>query len=236
MTVECWSHCPFAPKGKIILWDKQYKLYKHLWGERPSELACFAVAYLQQSQPSQKTIDIVDIGCGYGRDVLYLSQHIKCSILGIDNSQKAIKMAKETCSEKHASDVTFQCCDFTELATDKYHVVLISNLYHLLKLEQRTKLREMVKSILEPSGLVFLSTLSVRDLEHYSKGIAVIDEDHSFLDEMYLHFCIREELECDFNFLAIKELYEHEYDEPRATGGTHHHISWILVGQYLDHI
>ena len=30
----------------------------------------------------------------------------------------------------------------------------------------------------------------------------------------------------------IKELYEHEYYEPRVTGETHHHVSWILIGEY----
>ncbi len=41
--------------------------------------------------------------------------------------------------------------------------------------------------------------------------------------------CTKEELEEDFQFLSIKELYEHRYDEPRAHGETHHHISWTLI-------
>jgi hypothetical protein len=51
----------------------------------------------------------------------------------------------------------------------------------------------------------------------------------SFINNKYLHFCTKEELEDDFQFLSIKELYEHRYDEPRACGETHHHISWILI-------
>jgi len=43
--------------------------------------------------------------------------------------------------------------------------------------------------------------------------------------------CERSKLEEDFSSFKIKELSEHEYFEPRATGETHHHISWILVGE-----
>lgn len=215
-------------------WDNNYRSHKYLWGKRPSELASFAVDYLQQSQSYLKAASVLDIGCGYGRDTLYLSQHIHCTILGIDNSQEAIEMATQGLRENAAADVEFQCCDFARLGPSKYDIVFISNLYHLLEPQQRTKLRETVKRILQPGGLLFLSTLSVSDPEHYGKGTPIVGEVNSFLDERYekyLHFCTREELERDFSFLTIKELQQHEYHELRSTGETHHHISWSFVGE-----
>ena len=88
-------------------------------------------------------------------------------------------------------------------------------------------------SSLKPGGLLFLSTLSVRDPEHYGKGSPVPGEPNSFVDKVYLHLFAREELMHDFGFLEIKELYEHEYAEPRATGEAHHHILWILNGECI---
>jgi len=85
--------------------------------------------------------------------------------------------------------------------------------------------------VLKPNGLLFLSTLSTRDPEHSEKGTPISGEINSFVDNVYLHLCERSELEEDFSFLKIEELYEHEYFEPRATGETHHHISWILVSR-----
>ena len=78
--------------------------------------------------------------------------------------------------------------------------------------------------------MLFLSALSTNDPEHFGKGEQVPDDENSFRDEKFLHFCTREELKRDFGFLTIKELYEHEYYEPHSNGETHHHISWLLLG------
>ncbi len=137
-------------------------------------------------------------------------------------------MAKKAALSR--KDVRFQCCDFRELGKGSYDIVYISNLYHLLRRSQREELRIAVMKVIKPTGLLFLSTLSISDPEHYRKGVPVSDEPNSFVDKVFLHFCTRTELEHDFNFLNIRELYEHEYYEPRAAGETHHHISWILVG------
>jgi hypothetical protein len=140
-------------------------------------------------------------------------------------------MANEFISREHSENVRFQCCNFTQLGINRYDILFISNLYQLLRPKERIMLQETVKRTMQPGGLMFLSTLSKNDPEHYGKGITVRDEVNSFIDEKYLHFCQKAELEQDFSFLAIKELQEHEYYEPRATGETHHHISWLMVGR-----
>lgn len=106
-------------------------------------------------------------------------------------------------------------------------IVFASNLYQILQRKQREELRKKVANLLKPQGLLFLNSLSTNDPEEYGKGEPCPDEQHSFINKKYLHFCTREDMEEDFQFLSIKELYEHEYDEPGAQGETHHHISWI---------
>lgn len=219
-------------------WDNDYRNHKHVWGDSPSELALFAVDYLQQSLPHVKDASILDIGCGYGRDAVYLSQHIDCKILGIDSSKEAIEMATGNLSDNNTDDIQFRCYDFAQLdqSGDKYYIVFMSNLYQLLKPGLRTKLQEVIKEVLLPGGLLFLSTLSINDPEHLGKGTPIASELNSYLDDRYhkyLHFCTREELEGDFNYLSMKKLFEHEYFEPRSNSETHHHISWLLAGQYL---
>jgi len=122
-----------------------------------------------------------------------------------------------------------------EFGKNKFDVVFVSNLYHILKGKQREELRIKINSLLKPNGLLFLSTLSVNDPEEYGKGTPCTEEPNSFEKEKFLHFCTKDELEDDFEFLSIKKLYEHEYDEPRSNGQNHHHISWILIGQ-IKHI
>jgi SAM-dependent methyltransferase len=150
--------------------------------------------------------------------------------VGIDSSAQAVKMAGANCIRETLANIELKCCSFTDLAADKFDVVYISNLYQLLKPNERQELQRTIQKVLQPNGLVFLSTLSVNDPEHYGKGTPAVDDKDSFVDEKYLHFCTRLELKHDFNFLDIIELYECWYEEPHASGQSHHHVSWILVG------
>jgi 2-polyprenyl-3-methyl-5-hydroxy-6-metoxy-1,4-benzoquinol methylase len=217
-----------------MLWDNEYRANKRVWGEGPSELAIAAVGYLQKCKSNNEILSILDIGCGYGRDAFYFLDNLRCRIFGIDTSEEAIDIASNAVLKAQKEDVRFQCSNFTELKEGKYDIVYVSNLYHLLKKNESRELRRTVVKTLKPKGLLFLSTLSVSDPEHHGKGIPVPKESNSFQDRTYLHFCTREELIKDFAFLDIKQLYEHEYYEPRVTGEIHHHISWILMGEYVS--
>jgi cyclopropane fatty-acyl-phospholipid synthase-like methyltransferase len=213
-----------------MTWDNTYRTNQHVWGDKPSELANFARNYLQGVKSSGKAIEILDFGCGYGRDAIYLARNINCHVLGIDNSSEAIEMAIKALAADLESRVRFQCCDFRQMPEGKFEIVYASNFYHLLKMEERQALRNTIKKRLKPGGMLFLSMLSPSDPEHFGKGKPVENEDNSFQDERFLHFCTREELERDFSFLTIKKLSEHEYYEPRSNGEVHHHILWILLG------
>ncbi|RJP69984.1 MAG: class I SAM-dependent methyltransferase [Candidatus Abyssobacteria bacterium SURF_17] len=214
-------------------WDKEYDRSGHLWGEGPSELGMAAVSYFQTHALSARTPEIVDIGCGYGRDTFYLLETIPCKITGIDTSEKAIEIARSESLKRQNKDVEFQRRDFGVMNRERFDIVFASNLYQLLKKKEREEFRNMAERILKPGGLLFLSTLSVSDPEHSGQGVPVPNDPNSYDIGKFLHFCTKEELARDFSFLEIRQLYEHEYDEPRATGETHHHISWILIGERI---
>jgi len=212
-------------------WNSTYDNDKKVWGDKPSELAVVAYNYLKESQQfnCRKDIFILDLGCGYGRDAVFLAQHLPCHILGLDSSEAAIQMARHSLSSDLKKRIELLCFDFSQVS-DKYDVVFISNLYQLLKPEERAKLRETLKRCLKEDGVCFLSTFSVRDPQHFGKGAPVEGEPNSFLDVRYLHLSTREELENDFNFLNISALYERQFHEPRSTRD-HDHIAWILMGR-----
>lgn len=214
-------------------WEDEYRAKERVWGEEPSELARAVVGYIKTIKMADTELSILDIGCGYGRDALYYAGNLKCSVFGIDLATKGIEIARSTAAERNAECVSFECRDFKDVHSGKYDVVCASNLYQLLRIDQRRDLRNAVKATLKPGGLFFLSTLSVDDPEHFGVGDPIPGEanSYSFQHRVYLHFCTNEELESDFSFLSIAELYEREYDEPRAEGQDHHHISWILVGE-----
>lgn len=210
-----------------MFWDKQYETTNKTWGDAPSELAVIAAKKIMEFFPRGKSLRILDLGCGYGRDSYYLANNLDCRVTGIDASQKAIEIAKLTMVD--VKNVNFRCCDFVQIIEEKFDIVLASNLYQVLKLKQREALRLKILELTKPGSMLFLNNLSVNDPEEYGKGERCLDEPHSFQNEKFLHFCTKIELETDFQFLDIKELYEHDFNEQRAHGKDHHHISWVLI-------
>jgi cyclopropane fatty-acyl-phospholipid synthase-like methyltransferase len=215
-----------------MVWDKAYTNDKKVWGEKPSELAHFAVNYLKQSSKFHAKSDlfVLDMGCGYGRDAVYMANHLPCHILGLDNSEKAISLAKDFISEKMKKRIELLCYDFTHVS-DKYDVIMASNLYQIINKETRASLIETVKRCLKADGLFFMSTLSINDPQHIGDGAPVEDEPNTLISSrgVYIHLSSRKELEEAFDFLNISALFEREYDEPR-TSDSHHHISWLMMG------
>ncbi len=217
-----------------MTWDDQYRQSGQLWGNEPGILAVAAVNYLTSAKPVPSVPFLLDIGCGYGRDAFFISGFMPCRILGIDVSERSIAMGTARAAETGKQNIQFQRMDFTSLGAQQFDIVFISNLYQILHPEQRDALRKMAARVLRRGGLLMLSTLSVNDPEHYAKGRAVPGERNSYEDNVYLHFCTRDELVQDFAFLTVRSLEEHDYHEPRVTGEVHHHVSWLLIGTRED--
>ena len=94
----------------IESWDETYQEKDRIWGDAPSELARVVVSHLEEGDPGK--LDILEIGCGYGRDTAHIASQMDARILGTDPSRVAIDMAKGTCS---AANVSFRCCSLGEI-------------------------------------------------------------------------------------------------------------------------
>jgi SAM-dependent methyltransferase len=209
-------------------WDAQYHKYKQIWGEQPSELALEASKKLVRHKG--RPLRVLDIGCGYGRDTIFVAKSLGFRVLGIDISEKAIEMAKENAIKAEAKQAEFKVTDFRELSS-YFDVVLVSNLYHLLPPEGRRDLAEHAARLLGPEGTLYLNAISVHDGEHYGVGTPVPGEENTWVDGKYIHLSTEEELRGAFPALKIKELFEHEYEEPHPGARTHHHKAWIVVAE-----
>ena len=239
------SGSPFGPPEPDIPqaslhWDRRYGADERIWGDGPSELARLAVARL--GPYASPELSILDVGCGYGRDTRYLAAELGCHALGIDGSPAAIEAARK----EHASALRrsreaqfhseYVVSDVASLADDPeragpYDVVFTCNVYHLLGPIGRREFAAALAAVTRPGGLLFLSTMSPRDPQHYAKGEPVSGEERSWVDKVYLHFCTAEELTSDFSAFELLDLDERSYEEPQASGQPHHHTSWFLEGR-----
>ena len=209
-------------------WDAEYNKYRQIWGERPSELALEASKRLIRNKG--RPLRVLDIGCGYGRDSVYIAKSLGFRVLGIDISGKAIDMAKENAIKAQATKAEFSLMDFREL-NSYFDVALVSNLYHLLPPEGRRDLAEHVARLLGPDGVLYLNAISVNDGEHYGVGTPVPGEKNTWVDGKYIHLSTEDELRGAFPALKVRELYEHEYEEPHPGARTHYHKAWILSAE-----
>lgn len=210
--------------------DTAYDNANRVWGEQPEELGLFACNFLKHTKLLEGNLDILDVGCGDGRNTIYLATNLDCYILGIDSSQNAIDRARESCPKELGKRLEFLCYDFDKII-DRYNVLFASNIYEKLNLEERVNFRKSIRRCLKTGGLLFLSAISVKDTHLFGKGLPVPGEVNSFREDRLIHFCTREELEIDFDFLSIHALFEKEYNEPHSREEIHRHISWILMGQ-----
>ncbi len=214
----------------LSYWDGAYRSERKIWGAQPGEAARAASKYVDETQFPVAGKRLLDLGCGYGRDLFFLASRWKVQAVGVDASAQAIEMAGAELARSKKRNTEFRQARFQEISDGPYGLVYAANLFQILPREERDQLCRVVESLLAPGGLFFFSTLSSRDPEHAGKGTEVPGDPNSWVDKTFVHLCDRKELEAGFHFLEFRRFYEHEFIEPRAGGSTHHHISWILIG------
>jgi cyclopropane fatty-acyl-phospholipid synthase-like methyltransferase len=196
--------------------------------DKVSKVISVASSFLQTKLNTSTRLSFLDIGCGEGRDINYISSIFdNFTFRGIDISSKAIKKAIKFNS--NTDNVKFECKDWKELDETQFDIIYISGVYHFLDLTERAAFISKIRSILKPNGYFFLSTLSSNDTQYYGKGRLVENDPNSFQSEYFIHFSSKEELLEDFKFLKILELFE--FFHKNYAKDTQYHTMWILIGK-----
>ena len=87
-------------------WQQYYEDRGYeLWGFSPSPAARLLAKSILDSNPRRsERVEIVDWGCGYGRDSLYFIE-LGFDVIGIDVSEKAIALACDAYKQRQASGI-----------------------------------------------------------------------------------------------------------------------------------
>jgi SAM-dependent methyltransferase len=96
-----------SDKARIAkTWQQYYEDHRYeLWGFSPSPTArILAQAILDSNPRRSERIEIIDWGCGYGRDSLYFLE-LGFDVIGIDVSEKAVALARDAYKQRQASGI-----------------------------------------------------------------------------------------------------------------------------------
>lgn len=155
-------HSMKARKRGDAFWNKEYRKRDHLaLSENPSEdLIKFTRALLrvQGRAVLNPTSSVLDVGCGNGRNLVYLSKEFGVRGIGYDISQEAITQAKKLGVDLPLSFKVHSIETPIPLPNESQTLILDMMVSHTLtKAGREALLKEMVR-VLKPGGWLFFKT------------------------------------------------------------------------------
>ena len=149
-------------KKKKEFWNKEYANATHLAlsDVHSEDLEKFTRFLIRKSgkQFLNVTTRLVDIGCGNGRNAIFLSQNFGMHGLGYDSSDLAIKEARKNAE---GLPLTFEKRSMSEtipLPDASVTIALDMMASHVLKQKERETLRTEITRVLKPGGWLFFKT------------------------------------------------------------------------------
>jgi SAM-dependent methyltransferase len=168
-------------------WDQEYTKAEHLAlsTEASDDLEKFT-RWLERQ--TKRTIlnplsSAIDLGCGNGRNLIYLARNFGMRGVGYDSSGAAIKEAQRLSEGLDLSYKTRSMAGVLEVDDESQMIALDMMSSHFLKQDERTLLRDEIHRVLKPGGYLFMKTfLSDGDI-HTKRLIAEQpgDEANSYI-------------------------------------------------------
>ncbi len=136
-------------------WDQQYKSgeYVQRWDYAYPSQELIALVATLASTPGRTSLDV---GCGSGREAIFLAQAGFQSI-GVDFSREALNIAKQRAKDAKVS-VQWIHSDVLQLPLASNSVFFINDrgCYHNLELQDRLRYATEMARVLQPNGMLFL--------------------------------------------------------------------------------
>lgn len=128
------------------------------------------VEVIEQELPKNKSLKVLDIGCGNGRFGLFLKQKLNTPFeyIGIDSNQFLLQQAKK---HSRLRDATFIRQDVLNFDFEKLpHVdiiVLFGVIHHIPSFNLRQDLLLQLVKVLEPNGLLLISAWQFPKMKNF---------------------------------------------------------------------
>ena len=132
--------------------DEKYRKEECYWGEEPDKSVKLILKY-------KKSGDVLDLGCGEGRNALFLAKN-GFNVTGVDVSEEGIKKFK-VIAKKNKLNVNALIGDIRYFNFDKEYDIIISNAtFHFLDKYNINKIIEKMKSHTNKDGINVISAFT----------------------------------------------------------------------------
>lgn len=129
-------------------YENRYKNDEYYWGLTPNRL-CYDIMRLK---PPVKPLKVLDIGCGEGKDAVFLARN-GYIVTAFDVTETGIKKGK-LLAEKCGTYVDFFRADITDFRLeDNYDIIFSSGVYHFINPTLRETITSNLKTHTAKNGL-----------------------------------------------------------------------------------
>ncbi|MFT5036909.1 MAG: SAM-dependent methyltransferase [Candidatus Azotimanducaceae bacterium] len=171
MTKRPFIHKPKRQKKGISFWDAEYAEGGHLKlsDDASEDFEKFTRFLVRQTKKEllNPTGSVLDMGCGNGRNLVYLAETFGMHGHGYDISGSAIKQAVAASSQYNLEYTARSMAGDVDLSDESQTLVLDMMSSHFLSKAERAHMREEVHRVLKPGGWFFVKTF-LRDGDMHS--------------------------------------------------------------------
>lgn len=155
-------------------WDSEYSNPEHLaLSDNASEDLMKFCRWLERETKGARaniTASAIDMGCGNGRNLVYLAREYGMRGIGYDSSSAAIREAKRLSADLPLRYEVRSIAGAISEANDSQTIALDMMSSHFLKADDRRLLRDELHRVLKPGGYLFMKTF-VSDGDLHTKRL-----------------------------------------------------------------
>lgn len=174
------------PSQSVTDYDKRYGNEEYYWGLKPNNL-CYEIMRIK---PPVKAYKVIDIGCGEGKDAVFLARN-GYDVTAFDASEQGLSKAREL-ADTYGVKVDFFKADVRDFRLEAdYDIIFSSGVFHYIPLELRENVVNNLKAHTTTNGInvvnVFVEKPFIPLPPDTEKGEFVVDSWKSGELFMYYH-------------------------------------------------
>ncbi len=201
----------------ITDYDNRYNTEGYYWGLKPNDL-CYEIMRIM---PPIKPYKVLDIGCGEGKDAVFLARN-GYNVTAFDASEQGLSKAREL-ADINGVKIDFFKADVRDFRLDtNYDIIFSSGIFHYIPHELRESVVNNLKAHTTPNGInvinVFVQKPFIPLPPDSEKGEFVVDSWKS--GELFMYF---------YDWLFHKN--EEWIFDCNSSGVPHKHCMDVLIAE-----